>query len=79
MGAAAAPEPSEPSGKLSLFDAMVKQLGLKLEMPKRPLAVVVIDHVERKRRPSASILGNEPTQRSVGKRFAKIVHSNALR
>jgi uncharacterized protein (TIGR03435 family) len=46
--AAGAPEASEPSGGLSLFDAMVKQLGLKLEMQKRPLAVVVIDHVERK-------------------------------
>jgi uncharacterized protein (TIGR03435 family) len=46
--AAAAPEASEPSGGLSLFDAMVKQLGLKLEMQKRPLAVVVIDRVERK-------------------------------
>jgi uncharacterized protein (TIGR03435 family) len=44
----AAPEASEPSAGLSLFDAMVKQLGLKLEMQKRPLAVVVIDHVERK-------------------------------
>ena len=46
--AAATPEASEPSGGLSLFDAMAKQLGLKLEMQKRPLAVVVIDHVERK-------------------------------
>jgi uncharacterized protein (TIGR03435 family) len=46
--AVAVPEASEPSGALSLFDAMVKQLGLKLEMQKRPLAVVVIDHVERK-------------------------------
>jgi len=27
---------------------MMKQLGLKLETLKRPLAVVVIDHVERK-------------------------------
>jgi uncharacterized protein (TIGR03435 family) len=46
--ATAAPEASEPSGGISLFDAMVKQLGLKLEMQKRPLPVVVIDHVERK-------------------------------
>jgi uncharacterized protein (TIGR03435 family) len=46
--AGAVPEASEPSGGLSLFDAMVKQLGLKLETQKRPLAVVVIDHVERK-------------------------------
>jgi uncharacterized protein (TIGR03435 family) len=44
----AAPEASEPSGGLSLFDAISKQLGLKLEMEKRPLQVVVIDHVERK-------------------------------
>jgi uncharacterized protein (TIGR03435 family) len=46
--AAAVPEASEPNGGLSLFDAMTKQLGLKLETQKRPLAVVVIDHVERK-------------------------------
>jgi len=39
---------SEPSGALSLFDAVNKQLGLKLELQKRPVPVLVIDHVEEK-------------------------------
>ena len=30
------------------MDALNKQLGLKLEMQKRPLPVLVIDHVEEK-------------------------------
>jgi len=41
-------EASEPSGALTLFDAMTKQLGLKLEAQKRPIPVLVIDHIERK-------------------------------
>jgi uncharacterized protein (TIGR03435 family) len=40
--------PSDPTGGLSLFDALNKQLGLKLEMRKRPIPVLVIDHVEEK-------------------------------
>ena len=49
-GAAAGtvPEASLPSGALSLFDAMTKQLGLKLEMQKRPTPVLVIDHMNQK-------------------------------
>jgi uncharacterized protein (TIGR03435 family) len=43
-----APAASDPSGGISLFDALNKQLGLKLEMQKRPLPVLVIDHVEEK-------------------------------
>jgi uncharacterized protein (TIGR03435 family) len=39
---------SEPNGALSLFDALEKQLGLKLEETKRPVTVVVIDHIEEK-------------------------------
>jgi len=39
---------SDPSGALSLFDAVNKQLGLKLEKEKRPLPVLVIDHIEEK-------------------------------
>jgi uncharacterized protein (TIGR03435 family) len=39
---------SDPSGGLSLFDAMNKQLGLNLEKQKRPMPVLVIDHVEEK-------------------------------
>jgi uncharacterized protein (TIGR03435 family) len=37
---------SAPTGALSLFDALQKQLGLKLEQHKRPMPVLVIDHIE---------------------------------
>lgn len=37
---------SDPSGAVSLFDALDKQLGLKLEVHKRPEPVLVIDHIE---------------------------------
>jgi uncharacterized protein (TIGR03435 family) len=47
-GAAGVPEASTPNGALSLFDALTRELGLKLEMQKRPLPVLVIDHVEQK-------------------------------
>jgi uncharacterized protein (TIGR03435 family) len=40
---------SDPiGGGASLFDAIEKQLGLKLEMRKRTLPVFVIDHIEEK-------------------------------
>jgi uncharacterized protein (TIGR03435 family) len=39
---------SDPNGALPLPDAMAKQLGLKLEQTKRPLKVLVIDHIEAK-------------------------------
>jgi len=40
---------AEPSGGLSLFDAVQKQLGLRLEKrTKVPVAVLVIDHIEQK-------------------------------
>jgi uncharacterized protein (TIGR03435 family) len=39
---------SDPSGGLSLNDALTKQLGLKLETLKRPAPVVVIDRMEQK-------------------------------
>ena len=32
---------------MSLFDAMTRQLGLKLELHKRPMPVLVIDKIER--------------------------------
>jgi uncharacterized protein (TIGR03435 family) len=38
----------DPTGALSLPDAVAKQLGLKLEQTKRPVQVLVIDHVEAK-------------------------------
>ena len=43
-----APGASDPNGALSLPDAVNKQLGLKLELQKRPMPVLVIDHVEEK-------------------------------
>jgi uncharacterized protein (TIGR03435 family) len=39
---------AEPNGSLTLPEAMQKQLGLKLDLEKRPLPVLVIDHVEDK-------------------------------
>ena len=39
---------SDPNGALSLPDAVAKQLGLKLELSKRPVKVLVIDRVEEK-------------------------------
>jgi uncharacterized protein (TIGR03435 family) len=41
-------DPSDPNGALSLPDAVSKQLGLKLELKKRPMQVLVIDHIEEK-------------------------------
>jgi uncharacterized protein (TIGR03435 family) len=39
---------ADPNGSLSLPDAVSKQLGLKLDLEKRPAPVLVIDHVEQK-------------------------------
>jgi uncharacterized protein (TIGR03435 family) len=39
---------SDPSGSYTIFEAMEKQLGLKLEKQKRPMQVFVIDHIEQK-------------------------------
>lgn len=41
-------EAPEPDGTLSLAEAISKQLGLKLEIRKRMLPAVVIDHMEEK-------------------------------
>jgi uncharacterized protein (TIGR03435 family) len=38
---------SDPNGAVSLPEAIERQLGLKLEQQKRPVQVLVIDHVER--------------------------------
>ena len=43
-GAAAASDP----GGISVFEAVEKQLGLKLEKGTRPMPVIVIDHAEDK-------------------------------
>jgi uncharacterized protein (TIGR03435 family) len=44
----ALPQASDPGGGYSLFEAIEKQLGLKLELQKRPMQVVVFDRLERK-------------------------------
>jgi uncharacterized protein (TIGR03435 family) len=44
-GASAA---SDPNGAISLTDALLKQLGLKLETEKRQVSTIVLDHVEEK-------------------------------
>jgi len=38
---------ADPNGALTLFEAIEKQLGLKLEQQKQRLPVMVIDHIER--------------------------------
>jgi uncharacterized protein (TIGR03435 family) len=45
---AAAGGAPDPTGGLSLFDAVNRQLGLKLEMRKRPMPVLVIDSIQEK-------------------------------
>jgi uncharacterized protein (TIGR03435 family) len=44
----AVPMASEPTGTVTIFEAMEKQLGLKLEMHKRPMPIIVIDHLEQR-------------------------------
>jgi uncharacterized protein (TIGR03435 family) len=39
---------SDPNGAISLSEAIDKQLGLKLEMQKRPVPVLVIDSISEK-------------------------------
>jgi len=39
---------ADPSGAISLPDALNRQLGLKLELKKRPMQVLVIDHIDEK-------------------------------
>jgi len=41
-------EAGDPNGSITLPEALQKQLGLKLEMGKRPLPVLVIDHIDEK-------------------------------
>jgi len=42
-----APAASEPTVAYSIYEALEKQLGLKLEKQKRPTPVIVVDHVEQ--------------------------------
>jgi uncharacterized protein (TIGR03435 family) len=39
---------SDPTGAITIFQALEKQLGMKLEPQKRPIPVYVIDHIEQK-------------------------------
>jgi len=48
QSAGAAPVASDPGGGLTIFEALEKQLGLKLESQKRAMTVTVIDHLEQK-------------------------------
>jgi uncharacterized protein (TIGR03435 family) len=45
---AAIPTAADPSGGLTIFEAIEKELGLKLETRKRTLPVIMIDHLEQK-------------------------------
>ncbi len=45
---AGAPAASDPNDAVTIFEAVEKQLGLKLEKQKRPMPVIVIDHIEQK-------------------------------
>jgi uncharacterized protein (TIGR03435 family) len=46
--AGALPSASDPSGGYTIFEALEKQLGLKLEKQKRTMPVIVVDHIEQK-------------------------------
>jgi uncharacterized protein (TIGR03435 family) len=41
-------EASDPGGGMTLMDAMDKQIGIKMITTKRPVPVLVIDHIEQK-------------------------------
>jgi len=45
---AGAGEASDPGGGMTLFDAMEKQIGIKMEIQKRPMPVLVVDHIDQK-------------------------------
>jgi uncharacterized protein (TIGR03435 family) len=44
----ALPQASDPTGGYTISEALEKQLGLKLQAQKRPMEVIVIDHIEQK-------------------------------
>ncbi len=47
-GGPSAADAADPSGGVSLSDAVSRQLGLKLDMRKRPMPVLVIDSIQEK-------------------------------
>jgi len=44
----AASGPSDPNGAVSIFDAVQKQMGVKLVKEKHPVQMLVIDHINEK-------------------------------
>jgi len=62
---------SEPNGAISLFDAVVKQLGLKLEKRKRILPILVIDQMDESRRKidDSTVGGNNGLREQFGLRL----------
>lgn len=48
----AAASASEPTGELPIYDAIRKQLGLRLDKVKRPEPVLVIDHIDQQPTPN---------------------------
>jgi len=48
QSAGSVPTAADPVASLTIFEALEKQLGLKLEAQKRPMPVIVIDHIEQK-------------------------------
>ena len=60
-GAPKTNDAGEPTGKVSIFDAVDKQLGLNLELTKRAVPVVVVDNVDRVPTPNdPDVLKNLP-------------------
>ena len=45
-GSAEASEPAAPTGAISLPDAISKQLGLKMELQKLTVPMLILDHIE---------------------------------
>ena len=48
LSANGVPQAPDPGGGISLFEALEKQLGLRLETQKRNLPVLVIDHIDER-------------------------------
>ncbi len=48
QGSGGAGTAQDPNGAISIYEALEKQLGLKLETQKYPMPVLVVDHVEQK-------------------------------
>jgi uncharacterized protein (TIGR03435 family) len=46
-GGDSAPSASDPSGELPIYDAIRRQLGLRMDKEKRPESVLVIDHIDQ--------------------------------